>query len=142
MSADTRELDPLFAPLATEVAPVVPTTTRLDEAAVTSTESTALAAVSPAERRVQEAKQRLTRRIHALDQRARFVAKQTAWLAGALLLGLAGAAVAGSMLGRAAFGGKRRRSRNTAYESPRRGPGVGTALMLAAIGLISRRVGR
>jgi hypothetical protein len=141
MSADTRELNPLLAPLAAEVAPVVPPTTRLDEAAVTPTESTALAAVSPAERRVQEAKQRLTRHIHALDQRARFVAKQTAWLAGALLLGLAGAAVAGSLLGRAAFG-SRRRGRNAAHESPRRGPGVGTALMLAAIGLISRRVGR
>lgn len=134
MSADVRDLEPVVAPLAIESPPEAP--------AATPTAS-ALATVSPAELRVQRAKARLTQRLSALDQRARFVAKQTAWVAGMVLLGLAGAAVAGSLLGRAALGGRRGRSeRGFSYEERQRRPGVGTALALAALGLIGRRVGR
>jgi uncharacterized membrane protein YeaQ/YmgE (transglycosylase-associated protein family) len=136
MSADTPGLDPLIVPLAVEAAPVAAPVLTPDQESDPSSQGTALAAVSPAEQRVQLAKERLTQHLHALDRRARFVAKQSAWLAGALVLGLVGAAVAGSLLGRAISGGARQRSRST------RRPGVGSALMLAALGLISRRVGR
>lgn len=98
-----------------------------------SSASTALALPSPAERRVALAKQRLTAHLHLLDHRARVIARQTAWVAGMVLLGLAGAAAAATLFGRA------RRPRHNVYESGSKG-GVGTALMLAAFGLLSRRV--
>jgi hypothetical protein len=117
MSDDFRNLEAVIAPLAAPEA----TTWVPDDASL-------------AERRVQRAKARLTERLAALDHRARTVARQSAWVAGMVLLGLAGTAAAAAMLG----GYSRRRRRG--YRDEARGPGVGTALMLAALGLISRRL--
>lgn len=99
----------------------------------TDQQSTALAMPSEAERRVQLAKDRLAAHLTALDLRARQVARQTAWVAGAVLLGLAGVATAAAMFGRV-------RRRNVYDGERREGRGVGTALVLAALGLLSRRV--
>jgi hypothetical protein len=97
--------------------------------------STALTLPSAAERRVQRAKQRLTQHLMILDRRARLLARQTAWVAGMVLLGLAGAAAASTL-----FGGRARRARGGVYYASTVGAGgVGTALMLAAFGLLSRR---
>jgi hypothetical protein len=96
-----------------------------------SAESTALAPpASEAERRVHLAKQRLQNHLAALDLRARSVAKQTAWIAGMVLLGLVGAAAAVSV-----FRPKPRRAHY--YEEPSGKP-LGPALMLAAFGLLAR----
>lgn len=97
--------------------------------------SAALArAPSEAERRVQQAKERLQHHLAVLDQRARAFAKQSAWIAGMVLLGLVGAAAATSL-----FRPKPRRVVRPYYESGPAGQGgVGTALMLAAFGLLSR----
>lgn len=97
--------------------------------------STALALPSAAERRVQRAKQRLTQHLAMLERRALFVARQSAWVAGVVLLGLAGVAAASTL-----FGGRSRRARGGVYYATTAGAGgVGTALMLAAFGLLSRR---
>jgi hypothetical protein len=97
--------------------------------------STALVVPSAAERRVQRAKQRLTQHLAMLDRRARFVARQTVWVAGMVLLGLAGVAAASTF-----WGGRSRRARGGMYYASTAGAGgVGTALMLAAFGLLSRR---
>ncbi|HKP61213.1 MAG TPA: hypothetical protein VJV78_31000 [Polyangiales bacterium] len=96
--------------------------------------STALVLPSPAERRVQRAKQRLTQHLALLEGRARVLARQTAWIAGMVLLGLAGAAAASTL-----FSGRSRRARGGMYYASTAGAGgVGTALMLAAFGLLSR----
>ncbi|HKU40375.1 MAG TPA: hypothetical protein VJR89_19575 [Polyangiales bacterium] len=102
--------------------------------------STALTLPSPAERRVQRAKQRLAQHFALLDYRARELARQTAWVAGMVLLGLAGMAAAATL-----FGGRTRRKRARSgsgmyYASGVSAGGAGTALMLAAFGLLSRRV--
>jgi hypothetical protein len=98
--------------------------------------STALALPSSAERRVQRAKARLTQHLAVLDQRARLFARQTAWVAGMVLLGLAGAAAAASLFSSS----RTRRSRGGMYyASTASAGGVGTALMLAALGLLSKR---
>ena len=115
MNADVRESEPAHA----------------EPAGVS--ESRALAHVSEAERRVQLAKARLTQRLSALDQRARYVVKQSAWLAGAVLLGLAGAAITVAMT--------RGSSRGRAGRSGRGGAwGMGAGLMLGALGLMNRQV--
>jgi hypothetical protein len=101
-----------------------------------ASESTALApSSSDAERRVQRAKERLQHHLAVFDQRARSFAKQTAWIAGMVLLGFVGAAAAASM-----FRPKPRRTRRGAYyaNEPSRGRAVGPALMLAAFGILSR----
>jgi hypothetical protein len=85
---------------------------------------------SEAERRVQLAKQRLQHHLAVLDHRARNLAKQSAWIAGMVLLGLVGAAAAAS-----AFRPKKRRSHYYAEPS---GRPLGPALMLAAFGLLAR----
>jgi hypothetical protein len=96
--------------------------------------STALVLPSPAERRVQRAKQRLTQHLALLDRRARLLARQTAWIAGMVLLGLAGAAAASTL-----FSSRSRRARGGMYYASTAGAGgVGTALILAAFGLLSR----
>lgn len=98
--------------------------------------STALALPSTAERRVQRAKQRIAEHFALLDHRARFVARQTAWVAGMVLLGLAGMAAAATLFGSR----KHSRRRSGVYYASRAGAGgAGTALMLAAFGLLSRR---
>jgi hypothetical protein len=97
--------------------------------------SSALTLPSAAERRVQRAKQRLTQHLAMLERRAFFVARQTAWIAGMVLLGLAGVAAASTL-----FGGRSRRARGGVYYATTASAGgVGTALMLAAFGLLSRR---
>jgi len=97
--------------------------------------STALTLPSPAERRVQRAKQRLAQHLSMLERRARFVARQTAWVAGMVLLGLAGVTAASTL-----FGSRSKRARGGVYYATTVGAGgVGTALMLAAFGLLSRR---
>jgi hypothetical protein len=88
---------------------------------------------SNAERRVQLAKARLQAHLVALDHRARELARQSAWIAGVVLLGVAGAAAAATM-----FGSRKRRRRYYADEPRARG-GVGTALVLTALGLLTRR---
>lgn len=113
MNHDVRDLEPVVAPLAT-----VPEPSNNGSAA---------------QRRVQRAKARLTQHITALDLRARTLVRQSAWFAGMVLLGLAGSAVAAAMLGS--------KSKRGVYRAQRR-PGVGTALMLAALGLISQRARR
>jgi hypothetical protein len=99
--------------------------------------STALALPSEAERRVQRAKERLQHHLTVLDQRARSFAKQSAWIAGMVLLGFVGAAAAAAV-----FRPKPRRARGGMYyaDAPRRGAAsrVGPALMLAAFGILSR----
>jgi hypothetical protein len=99
--------------------------------------SAALAkAPTEAERRVQLAKARLTQHLHMLEGRARNIARQSAWIAGMVLLGVVGAAAAAAM-----FRPKPRRSRQAMYYAGQpqgRGRSVGTALMLAAFGLLSR----
>jgi|SRR3954451_13702590 hypothetical protein len=104
----------------------------LEQAAPESaSQSSALArAPSEAERRVQLAKQRLQHHLAVLDHRARSIAKQTAWIAGMVLLGLVGAAAAASV-----FRPKPRRPRYYAEPS---GKPLGPALMLAAFGLLTR----
>jgi hypothetical protein len=106
--------------------------TPLEQAASESaSESSALAhAPSEAERRVQIAKDRLQHHLAVLDQRARNVARQSAWIAGMVLLGLVGAAAAASV-----FRPKPRRARYYAEPS---GRPLGPALMLAAFGLLTR----
>ena len=95
--------------------------------------STALATQpSAAERRVQLAKARLQSHLVALDHRARELAKHTAWIAGMVLLGVAGAAVAATM-----FGSRKRHRANYGQARPR---GIGTALALTALGLLTRRL--
>ena len=101
----------------------------------TRNESAALAlAPTEAERRVQRAKERLTAHLTALDLRARQLARQSAWVAGMVLLGVVGAAAASSVFGR-----MRRRSVYVGDERRTR-RGVGTALVLAAFGLLTRRM--
>lgn len=110
--------------------------TKASEYGSTAPSSTALArAPSEAERRVTLAKERLQHHLAVLDQRARSFAKQSAWIAGMVLLGLVGAAAASSM-----FRSKPRRAPRPYYASESRGPrgSVGPALMLAAFGLLSR----
>jgi hypothetical protein len=98
-------------------------------------ESTALAhATSEAERRVQLAKERLQHHLAVFDHRARSFAKQSAWIAGMVLLGFVGVAAAASMFGRK----PRRKQRGFYVEEPAHGRGVGSALMLAAFGILSR----
>jgi len=106
------------------------------ESAGPSPSTTALAkAPSEAERRVTLAKDRLQHHLAVLDQRARSFAKQSAWIAGMVLLGLVGAAAASSM-----FRPRPRRAPRPYYASGSAGHGrsVGPALMLAAFGLLSR----
>jgi hypothetical protein len=101
-----------------------------------SSAATALARVSDAERRVELAKHRLQRHLALLDQRARSFARQSAWIAGMVLLGIVGVAAAASV-----FRPKpRRRPAHMYYASEALGarPSVGPALMLAAFGLLSR----
>jgi len=98
-------------------------------------ESTALAVPSPAERRVQLAKARLQAHLVALDRRARDLARQGAFFAGVLLLGVAGVAAAATM-----FSSRRRRSRAYHAQEQRTRGGVGTALALTALGLLTRRI--
>lgn len=100
-----------------------------------ASESTALARSSDAERRVQRAKERLQHHLAVLDQRARSFAKQSAWIAGMVLLGFVGVAAAASM-----FRARPRRTHRGVYyaNEPSRGRGVGPALMLAAFGILSR----
>ena len=66
------------------------------------------------------------------------LARQTAWVAGMVLLGLAGMAAAATL-----FGGRsrkrNRRGNGMYYASSAGAGGAGTALMLAAFGLLSRR---
>jgi hypothetical protein len=97
--------------------------------------STALARPSEAERRVALAKERLQHHLAVLDQRARAFAKQSAWIAGMVLLGFVGVAAASSM-----FRSKPRRAPRPYYASGSRGEGrsIGPALMLAAFGLLGR----
>lgn len=102
--------------------------------------STALARArepSDAERRVSLAKERLQHHLAVFDQRARAFAKQSAWIAGMVLLGIVGAAAATSL-----FRPKPRRVERPYYATGRTGQGgsVGTALALAAFGLLSRGV--
>lgn len=105
----------------------------MDPGRVSQTQSTALAAPSEAERRVQLAKQRLQDHLHALDVRARAVARQGAWIAGVVLMGLVGVAAAAAVF--------RPKPRRRAYhEQPRRS--LGPELALAAIGLLSRGAAR
>jgi len=93
-------------------------------------QSTALApAPTEAERRVALAKERLQSHLAALEVRAVGVAKQSAWIAGMVLLGLVGAAAAASL-----FRPKSRRAPDYAESGSRLGP----ALMLAAAGLLAR----
>jgi hypothetical protein len=96
-------------------------------------ESTALAhASSEAERRVQLAKERLQHHLAVFDQRARSFAKQSAWIAGMVLLGVVGVAATASI-----FRSRPRARRGYYANEPSRG-GVGPALALAAFGLLSR----
>jgi hypothetical protein len=105
--------------------------TPYEEALEAAPESTALAkAPSEAERRVALAKQRLQHHLEVFDHRARNLAKQSAWIAGMVLLGLVGAAAAA-----AAFRPKKRRPQYYAESS---GRPLGPALMLAAFGLLTR----
>jgi hypothetical protein len=70
--------------------------TELEMAAV---QSTALVpTLSDAERRVQHAKARLSSHLVVLEERARFLARQSAWIAGMVLLGVVGAAAAAGKL--------------------------------------------
>jgi hypothetical protein len=105
------------------------------EPAAPSSATTLAKAPSEAERRVVLAKERLQHHLAVLDQRARSFAKQSAWIAGMVLLGLVGAAAASSM-----FRPKPRRAPRPYYAtgSAGRGRSVGPALMLAAFGLLSR----
>lgn len=99
-------------------------------------ESTALAVEpSAAERRVSLAKARLQAHLVALDNRARELARQSAWIAGVVLLGLAGAAAAAAM-----FGTRKKKQRAYYAQEPRARGGVGTALVLTALGLLTRRL--
>jgi hypothetical protein len=77
----------------------------------------------------------LQHHLAVLDQRARSVAKQGAWIAGMVLLGIVGVAAAASM-----FRSKPRRAPRPYYaDRPNAGGrSVGPALMLAAFGLLSR----
>jgi hypothetical protein len=97
-----------------------------------STALATLATLSEAERRVQLAKDRLQHHLSVFDHRARSFAKQSAWIAGMVLLGIVGAAAAASV-----FRPKPKRSRYYA-DSQGGSRGVGPALMLAAFGLLSR----
>lgn len=93
-------------------------------------QSTALApAPTDAERRVALAKERLQNHLAAFEFRAVSVAKQTAWIAGMVLLGWVGVAAAAAV-----FRPKPRRTRHYEQSSGRLGP----ALMLAAVCLLSR----
>jgi len=103
--------------------------------APSSSSSTALARPSEAERRVTLAKERLQHHLAVLDQRARSFAKQSAWIAGMVLLGFVGVAAASSM-----FRSKPRRAPRPYYASDSAGAGrsIGPALMLAVFGLLGR----
>ena len=99
-------------------------------------ESTAIVPVtSEAERRVQRAKSQLRAHLALLDQRARLLARRSAWVAGMVLLGFVGAAAAASLFRR------RPRRVNRMYHlgerRQRQRGGVGIALTLAAFGLLT-----
>lgn len=104
--------------------------TELEMAAV---QSTALVpTISDAERRVQQAKARLSSHLAVFEERARFLARQSAWVAGMVLLGVVGAAAAAAMFR------SPRRPKPLYYAGESGRGGVGTALMLAAFGLLTR----
>ena len=106
------------------------------ELKMAAAESTAIVpVVSDAERRVQRAKAQLRAHLAALDQRARLLARQGAWVAGMVLLGFVGVAAATSMFRRR----PRRVSRmyHSAERHPRQRGGLGIALTLAAFGLLT-----
>jgi len=108
----------------------IPAQPESDPGRASHTQSTALApAPSEAERRVQLAKERLQNHLAALDHRARTMARQGAWIAGMVLMGIVGVAAATAI-----FRPKPRRRR---YEEPVGRP-VGLPLMLTALGLLSR----
>jgi hypothetical protein len=76
--------------------------------------------------------------LSALEGRAKEIARQTAWVAGIVLLGFGAVAAAASM-----FSSRKRRRRSYYQEDEPGGSrrrGVGTALALTALGLLSRRI--
>ena len=98
-------------------------------------QATDLAPLSNPEQRVRHAKQQLVQHATELEYRTRLLARKTAWIAGAVLLGVA-TAVATATLLRAATRARRDRGDLTTPAMS----GLGSALLLAAAGALNRRL--